>query len=97
MVKYSIINVETEAKRGLRNMRQALNAKRGKKVNVYIEHKLFGKQHLVLDRFEPETEIGYGFHVGGQCIYIEKEDVLDWKVVHGTIMIQGKMMSIVID
>lgn len=77
-------------------MRQLINALReieGKNVNIYTEHKLWGKQHLKI-KFKPETEIGFGFHYKKQVIYIDKNEIIDYYHYNNQIIINGTMMCI---
>lgn len=74
---------------------EALQEIKGTNVNIYTEHKLFGKQHIKM-QFEPETEIGLGFHCRDQVVYIDHEDVVDYCIEDKSIIINGKMMKITI-
>lgn len=96
MEKYSIIVVQTLDEEGEKNMRQlidALKEMKGKTADIYTGHKLFGKQHIQM-KFVPETEVGWGFRVRGQAIYIDKNDIVGYVVRNGEIVINGKMMTI---
>ena len=77
----------------MRQLIDALNGLKGKYVNIFTEHKLFGGQHIRM-QFEPETEIGLGFRCRGQVIYINKNDISGWNVLRGEIVLRGSMMSI---
>lgn len=77
----------------MRQIIEALKNFKGKNVNIYTEHKLFGKQHLQM-RFKPETEIGFGFHVCGQIIYIDKNDIISYELDDKNIIINSNMMNI---
>lgn len=91
----SIIYVLTYVEKGKKHMRkliEALNELKGQDVYIYIEHKLFGSQCIIM-QFEPETEIGFGFHFREQVIYIDKDDVVDYCVDTGKIHIDGGLMS----
>ena len=77
----------------MRQIIKVLKAIKGKYVNVYTNHKLFGKQHLQMV-FEPETEVGFGFHFRDQIIYIEKDDMVSYEINNEHIVINGSMMSI---
>jgi hypothetical protein len=72
---------------------EALRETKDKNVDIYTEHKLFGKQHIQM-KFIPETETGWGFRVRGQAIYIDKDDVVSYDINNGKVEINGKMMSI---
>ena len=96
MEKYSIIFVQTLDKEGERNLRQLINSLKeiaGKTVDIYTNHKLFGKQHIQM-KFVPEAEAGWGFRVRGQAIYIDKDNVVSYNIDDGKVEITGKMMSI---
>lgn len=77
----------------MREIIEALNKLKGKAVDIYTEHKLFGKQHIQMD-LEPETEIGLGFRCRDQVIYIDTDDVVDYCVGDNKITINGSRMSI---
>lgn len=77
----------------MRQIVEALESIKGKNVNIYTKHKLFGKQHIQMI-FEPETEVGFGFHVRDQVIYIKKDDVTSYEINNEHIVINGSMMSI---
>ena len=77
----------------MRQIFEALRETKDKMVDIYTEHKLFGKQHIQM-KFVPETEAGWGFRVRGQAIYIDKDDVVSYDVSNGKVEINGKMMSI---
>lgn len=72
---------------------EALRETKDKNVNIYTEHKFFGKQHIQM-KFVPETEAGWGFRVYGQAIYIDKDDVVSYEVDDGRIVINGNRMTI---
>lgn len=96
MGKYAIIFVQTLDEEGERNLRQLINMLKeikGETVDIYTDHKLFGKQHIQM-KFVPETEAGWGFRVRGQAIYIDKDNVVSYNVGNGKVEINGKMMSI---
>lgn len=71
----------------------ALKNIKGRQARVYIDHQLFGKQNICL-KFQPETEIGLGFHCNDQIIYIEKNDVLGYNITDNEIAINGSLMNI---
>lgn len=77
----------------MRKLIDALKEIEGKEANIYTKHKLFGKQHIQM-KFVPETEIGCGFRVRGQAIYIDKNDIVGYAVRNGEVIINGKMMTI---
>lgn len=77
----------------MRQIFEALRETKDKMVDIYTEHKLFGKQHIQM-KFVPETEAGWGFRVRGQAIYIDKDDVVSYDVSNRKVEIQGKMMKI---
>ena len=77
----------------MRQIFEALRETKDKMVDIYTEHKLFGKQHIQM-KFVPETEAGWGFRVRGQAIYIDKDDVVSYDVSNRKVEIQGKMMRI---
>lgn len=77
----------------MREIIEALMEISGEYVEIYTEHKLFGKQHVQME-FAPETEIGLGFRCKGQAIYIDKNDVIDYYVGDKEIGIKGTMMCI---
>lgn len=72
---------------------EALKGLRGKNVNIYTDHKLFGKQHIQM-KFEPETEIGLGFRCKEQVIYINNNDIINYCIEGNKIIINGKLMRI---
>ena len=51
----------------------------------------FIKEYL---KFVPETEVGFGFRVHEQAIYIDKDDVVSYEVDDGRIAINGSRMTI---
>lgn len=77
----------------MRQILEALREAKDKNVDIYTEHKLFGKQHIQM-KFVPEIEAGWGFRVRGQAIYIDKDDVVSYDVNNGKVEINGKMMCI---
>lgn len=77
----------------MREIIEALKGMEGEMVDIYTRHKLFDKQHIQM-KFVPETEIGFGFRVRGQAIYIDKNDIVGCVVRNGEIIINGKMMTI---
>lgn len=77
----------------MRKLIDVLKETEGKEVNIYTNHKLFGKQHIQM-KLVPETEIGFGFRARGQAIYIDKDDIVGYVVRNGEIIINGKMMTI---
>lgn len=77
----------------MRQIFEALRETKDKMVDIYTEHKLFGKQHIQM-KFVPETKAGWGFRVRGQAIYIDKDDVVSYDVSNRKVEIQGKMMII---
>ena len=79
----------------MRQVIEALNDIKGKNVNIYTNHKLFGNQHIKM-KFEPETVIGLGFRCGEQVICIDKNEIVDFFVEDGKIVINGKLMTITI-
>ena len=86
------------SQKGEKQMRQiikALNDIKGKDVNIYTNHKIFGKQHIKME-FEPETEIGVGFRCRDQVIYMDNNEIVDFSIEDGKVIINGEMMSIII-
>ena len=77
----------------MRQLIEALREIKGQNVNIYTEHKLFGKQHLKM-KLEPEIEIGLGFHYKDQVIYIDKNEMVDYYIDDNKIVINGTMMCI---
>lgn len=77
----------------MRQLIDALKEIEGENVDIYTEHKLFGKQHIQM-KFVPETEAGWGFRVRGQAIYIDKDNIVSYDVNNGKVEINGKMMRI---
>lgn len=77
----------------MRELIEVLNTLKGKYVNIYTSHKLFGPQHVEME-FEPETEVGIGFRCRDQVIYIDKEDIVDYQIDDNVVTITGKMMHI---
>lgn len=75
----------------MRQLIEALKKIKGENVNIYTEHKLFGKQHLKI-KFVPETEMGFGFHCKDQVIYIDKGEIVDYYIGNDRIVINGMMM-----
>lgn len=74
---------------------EALNNLRDRNVNIYTNHRLYGKQHIKI-KFEPETKNGLGFRCREQIIYINAGDVVSYYIQDNKIIINGKMMSITI-
>lgn len=77
----------------MRQILEALKEMKDQNVDIYTEHKLFGKQHIQM-KFVPETEVGWGFRVRGQAIYIDKDNVVSYDVNNRKVEINGKMMNI---
>jgi hypothetical protein len=77
----------------MRQLIEALKEIKGKCVDIYTEHMLFGKQHIQM-KFDPETEIGFGFRTQNQVIYIDKNDVASYEADDKNVTINGNMMSI---
>ena len=77
----------------MRQIVETLQDIKGKQVDIYTDHKLFGKQHVAME-FEPETEIGLGFKCKGQTIYIDNNDIIDYSIENNVIVIDGKLMCI---
>lgn len=74
-------------------LKEALEEMRGKCVDIYTKHRLWGNQHIQME-FDPEIKFGYGFRCGGQAIYICDNDVIDYNVAKDKISISGKNMEI---
>ena len=74
-------------------MRQALNELKGKFVDIYTGHILFGDQHLQM-QFDPETELGFGFRCRGQAIYIKEDEIVNCYAEEKEIFIESKLMYI---
>lgn len=77
----------------MRQLIDALKEIKGEIVDIYTEHKFFDGQHIQM-KFVPETEVGFGFHVHEQAIYIDKDDVVSYEVDDGRISINGSRMTI---
>jgi hypothetical protein len=77
----------------MRQLIEALKEMKEKYVDIYTEHMLFGKQHIQM-KFDPETEIGFGFRTQNQVIYIDKDDVISYEVDNRIVTINGSMMKI---
>lgn len=77
----------------MREVIKALKEMEGEMVDIYTRHKFFDEQHIQM-KFVPETEIGCGFRVRGQAIYIDKNDIVGYAVRNGEVIINGKMMTI---
>ena len=83
-------------KKGIEYMREiieSLNDMSGQEVKIYTDHKLFGKQQIEM-QLEPETDLGVGFCCKGQSIYIENDDIVDYKVDKNNIVMNGSLMKI---
>lgn len=74
-------------------LKETLEEMRGEYVEIYTKHRFFGSQHIQM-KFDPETEIGYGFHCKGQTIYIREDEIVDYVVGDNEIIINGKDMEI---
>lgn len=72
---------------------ETLEEMRGEYVEIYTKHRFFGSQHIQM-KFDPETEIGYGFHCKEQTIYIREDEIVDYVVGDNEIIINGKDMEI---
>ena len=72
---------------------EALKETIGQEVEIYTEHKLFGKQKIEME-FEPETELGVGFRCKDQAIYIDENEIVGYKINDNEIVIDGALMSI---
>ena len=79
----------------MREIIKALNLLTGEFVDIYTDHKLFGKQHIQM-QFEPETELGSGFRCKGQRIYIDHDDVTGYTITNEKIVVYSKLMRITI-
>ena len=77
----------------MRQLIDALKEIKGEIADIYTEHKLFEGQHIQM-KFVPETEVGFGFRVHEQAIYIDKDDVISYEVDDGRIAINGSRMTI---
>ena len=77
----------------MREVIKALKEMEGEMVDIYTRHKFFDEQHIQM-KFVPETEIGCGFQARGQAIYIDKNDIVDYVVRNGEVIINGKIMTI---
>lgn len=77
----------------MRQLIEALSEIKGQDVNIYTEHKIFGVQHLKV-KFEPEIEVGFGFHYKEQVIYIGYDEIIDYSIREEKIIINGDMMKI---
>lgn len=74
-------------------LKETLEEMRGEYVEIYTKHRFFGSQHIQM-KFDPATEIGYGFHCKGQTIYIREDEIVDYVVGDNEIIINGKDMEI---
>ena len=72
---------------------EALKEIIGQEVKIYTEHKLFGRQQIEIE-FEPEMELGIGFHCKDQSIYIDENDIVEYEINENEIIINGTLMSI---
>ena len=79
----------------MREIIEALNLLIGEFVDIYTDHKLFGKQHIQI-KFEPETELGFGFRCKGQRIYIDSDDVTGYTITTEKVVLYGELMCITI-
>ena len=79
----------------MRQVIEALYKIKGKQVNVYTNHRLFGSQCVNMI-FDPETELGLGFKCKGQSIYVDMDDVINCHIYDNEIVINGELMSITI-
>lgn len=77
----------------MRRIVEALNKINGQVADIFIEHRIFGKQHVTVI-FKPETEIGLGFHCKEQIIYIDKTDLIDYEISDTSVVINGNMMKL---
>lgn len=78
------------------DLTDAVEKMRGEYVNIYTKHRFFGSQHIQM-KFDPETEIGYGFNCKGQTIYIKKNNIIGYNIEDSKITINGNDMSIEIE
>ena len=74
-------------------LKETLEEMRGEYVEIYTKHRFFGSQHIQM-KFDPETEIGYGFYCKEQTIYIREDEIVDYVVGDNEIIINGKDMEI---
>lgn len=79
----------------MREIIEALQALKGKDVDIYTAHALFGKQHLQM-KLEPETSMGVGFRCKEQAIYIKYDDIVNYQIDDKGIIINGNLMRIII-
>lgn len=77
----------------MREIIEALNGLKGKQVDIYTKHLLYGKQHIEM-AFEPEVWLGLGFKCGEQTIYVKHDEVICNCVTENEIYIGGELMSI---
>lgn len=89
------MNLVEKGRERMRQIIEALKKMQGKDVNIYTEHKLFGKQHLQMN-LKPETEMGLGFCCKGQAIYIDHNEVTDWYADGHQVIINSNLMKITI-
>ena len=75
---------------------EELNKIKGQGVKIYIDHKLFGKQHIEM-AFDPETELGVGFRCKNQSIYINENDIINYEINDNSIVVNGELMCIRIE
>lgn len=77
----------------MRQLIESLKEIKEKYVDICTTHKLFGTQRIQM-KFDPETEIGFGFRTHNQSIYIDKNDITSYEVNNNNIIINGNMMII---
>ena len=74
-------------------LKEALEKIKGKYVDIYTRHRLFGVQHIQMN-FDPEINLGYGFRCKGQSIYIRENELIDYLIVDNRIIIDGENIEI---
>ena len=77
----------------MREIIEALNGLKGKQVDIYTEHLLYGKQHIEM-AFEPEVCPGLGFKCGEQAIYVKHDEIIYGYATENEVYIGGELMSV---
>lgn len=76
----------------MRDLMWALENIRGKSVNIYTKHKLFGDQHIQT-KFIPEIKKGFGFCGVENSVYIRQNEMIDYNIKDNEIVINGANME----
>jgi hypothetical protein len=77
----------------VRDLIEALESIRGKSVNIYTKHKLFGDQHIQT-KFIPEIKKGFGFCGIEESVYVRQNEIIDYYTANNEIIINGTNMQI---